>query len=205
MKHDVPNFEIERFLPLSLEFDAIANTIKSFFPVGLWRRRAPRPWSFNIQATTEHNRGTMKRGLKWSDDEDGETSSSNDSSAHDSDAEDGNGSSKNLKVQSFSRNPRRSKTILGPQEKTTQQQKGGEKEEEEESYEERMKTISALASEERLLNVQTRSERSNANNLSFQQKEKRKRDLGQASRGKCYVEEEKGLLRKSGIYSGFDS
>ncbi|CAA0828082.1 Unknown protein [Striga hermonthica] len=89
--------------------------------------------------------------------------------------------------------------------KDKQQQKGGEKEEEEESYEERMKTRAALASGERLLNVQTRSERSNANNLSFQQKEKRKRDLGQASRGKSYVEEEKRLLRESGIYSGFDS
>lgn len=41
--------------------------------------------------------------------------------------------------------------------------------------------------------------------LSFSQKEKRKRDLGQASRGKNYVEEEKRLLRESGIYSGFDS
>lgn len=40
---------------------------------------------------------------------------------------------------------------------------------------------------------------------SFSQKEKRKRDLGQASRGKNYVEEEKRLLRDSGIYSGFDS
>lgn len=41
--------------------------------------------------------------------------------------------------------------------------------------------------------------------LSFSQKEKRKRDLGQASRGKSYVEEEKRLLRDSGVYSGFDT
>ncbi|GAB2282345.1 hypothetical protein Dimus_016890 [Dionaea muscipula] len=41
--------------------------------------------------------------------------------------------------------------------------------------------------------------------MSFAQKEKRKRDLGQASRGKNYVEEEKRLLRDSGICSGFDS
>ncbi|CAA6667198.1 unnamed protein product [Spirodela intermedia] len=40
---------------------------------------------------------------------------------------------------------------------------------------------------------------------SFSQKEKRKRDFGQASRGKNYVEEEKRLLRDSGVYSGFDS
>ena len=41
--------------------------------------------------------------------------------------------------------------------------------------------------------------------LSFRQKEKRKRDAGQASRGKNYVEEEKRLLRDSGVYSGFDA
>jgi hypothetical protein len=41
--------------------------------------------------------------------------------------------------------------------------------------------------------------------LSFSQKEKRKRDLGQASRGKNSVEEEKRLLRDSGVYSGFDT
>ena len=33
---------------------------------------------------------------------------------------------------------------------------------------------------------------------SFRQKEKRKRDLGQSSRGKSYVEEEKRILRESG-------
>lgn len=41
--------------------------------------------------------------------------------------------------------------------------------------------------------------------LSFAQKEKRKRDAGQASRAKNYVEEEKRQLRESGIYSNFDS
>jgi hypothetical protein len=40
--------------------------------------------------------------------------------------------------------------------------------------------------------------------LSVAQKEKRKRDLGQASRGKNYVEEEKRALRNNGVYSGFD-
>jgi hypothetical protein len=34
--------------------------------------------------------------------------------------------------------------------------------------------------------------------------EKRKRDAGQASRGKNYVEEEKRQGRKLGMYSGFD-
>ncbi|KAL2238846.1 UPF0690 protein C1orf52 homolog [Sesamum indicum] len=72
----------------------------------------------------------------------------------------------------------------------------------EESFEDRQKTRAAIADGQQLLNVQTRKEKRNA---SFQQKEKRKRDLGQASRGKNYVEEEKRLLRDRGIYSGFDS
>lgn len=72
----------------------------------------------------------------------------------------------------------------------------------EESYEERQKTRYAIADGEQLIHVQTQKERKN---LSFSQKEKRKRDLGQASRGKNYVEEEKRLLRDSGVYSGFDS
>ncbi|CAK9874055.1 unnamed protein product [Sphagnum jensenii] len=41
--------------------------------------------------------------------------------------------------------------------------------------------------------------------LSFSQKEKRKREMGQSSRGKNYVEEEKRLLRDQGVYSGFDT
>ncbi|GFP92326.1 upf0690 protein c1orf52 homolog [Phtheirospermum japonicum] len=83
------------------------------------------------------------------------------------------------------------------------QQKKTNEEEEEESFEERMKTRAALADGERLLNAQTPRERKE--NRTFQQKEKRKRDLGQTSRGKNYVEEEKRLLRDNGVYSGFDS
>ncbi|XP_073109713.1 uncharacterized protein [Elaeis guineensis] len=77
----------------------------------------------------------------------------------------------------------------------------------EESYEERERTRAAIDQGEKLLNVQTNLQEGNEEkkNLSFSQKEKRKRDLGQASRGKNYVEEEKRLLRESGIYSGFDS
>lgn len=71
----------------------------------------------------------------------------------------------------------------------------------EESYQERQKTRAALLEGEQLAYVQTQKEK----NLSFSQKEKRKRDIGQASRGKSYVEEEKRLLRENGIYSGFDS
>ncbi|GJP32779.1 hypothetical protein CLOM_g17376 [Closterium sp. NIES-68] len=41
--------------------------------------------------------------------------------------------------------------------------------------------------------------------MSFSQREKRKRDAGQASRGKNYVEEEKRQLRDQGVYSGFDA
>ncbi|KAL1367387.1 hypothetical protein HN51_021455 [Arachis hypogaea] len=72
----------------------------------------------------------------------------------------------------------------------------------EESYEQRQKTREAISTGEQLATVQTRNDKKN---LSFSQKEKRKRELGQASRGKSYVEEEKRLLRESGIYSGFDS
>lgn len=36
------------------------------------------------------------------------------------------------------------------------------------------------------------------------EQEKRKRDQGQASRGKNYVEEEKRIGRSLGVYSGFD-
>lgn len=72
----------------------------------------------------------------------------------------------------------------------------------EESYEERERTRAALVQGEKLLHVPTRKEREN--DKSFSQKEKRKRDLGQASRGKNYVEEEKRLLRDNGVYSGFD-
>ncbi|PQP95994.1 UPF0690 protein C1orf52 homolog [Prunus yedoensis var. nudiflora] len=64
------------------------------------------------------------------------------------------------------------------------------------------KTRAALASGEQLEHVLTRNDKKN---LSFSQKEKRKRELGQASRGKNYVEEEKRLLRESGVYSGFDT
>ncbi|XP_011032657.1 PREDICTED: uncharacterized protein LOC105131404 [Populus euphratica] len=71
-----------------------------------------------------------------------------------------------------------------------------------ESYQERQKTRYALRDGEALMNVQTSKEKKN---MSFQQKEKRKRELGQASRGKNYVEEEKRLLRESGVYSGFDT
>lgn len=42
--------------------------------------------------------------------------------------------------------------------------------------------------------------------LTFKQKEKRKRELGQAKGGKGnYVEEEKRVARQFGVYSGFDS
>ncbi|WCJ21584.1 hypothetical protein M5689_003726 [Euphorbia peplus] len=72
----------------------------------------------------------------------------------------------------------------------------------EETYQDRQKTKAALLDGELLANVQTSREKKSA---SFSQKEKRKRDLGQASRGKNYVEEEKRLLRESGIYSSFDT
>lgn len=41
--------------------------------------------------------------------------------------------------------------------------------------------------------------------LTYQQKEKRKRDMGQAKKSKNYVEEEKRVARNYGMYSGFDT
>ncbi|KAG7552967.1 hypothetical protein ISN45_Aa06g035380 [Arabidopsis thaliana x Arabidopsis arenosa] len=75
-------------------------------------------------------------------------------------------------------------------------------EEVKESYREREATRAAVTGGETIENAQLRTDRKN---LSFSQKEKKKRDLGQASRGKNYVEEEKRQLRESGVYSGFDS
>ncbi|AEE82403.1 hypothetical protein ISN44_As04g005270 [Arabidopsis suecica] len=76
-------------------------------------------------------------------------------------------------------------------------------EEVKESYQEREATrAAAVTGGETIANAQLRNDRKN---LSFSQKEKKKRDLGQASRGKNYVEEEKRQLRESGVYSGFDS
>lgn len=75
----------------------------------------------------------------------------------------------------------------------------------EESFAERERTRAAAHGED-LLHVQANLQLDKRDKkASFSQKEKRKRDLGQASRGKNYVEEEKRLLRDSGVYSGFDS
>ena len=80
-----------------------------------------------------------------------------------------------------------------------------ETEEVEESFQDRQKTRAALRDGELLATARTGGGSKEKKNLSFSQKEKRKRDLGQASRGKNYVEEEKRLLRDSGIYSSFDT
>ncbi|KAG7025513.1 hypothetical protein SDJN02_12008, partial [Cucurbita argyrosperma subsp. argyrosperma] len=58
----------------------------------------------------------------------------------------------------------------------------------EESYEERQKTRAAFENREQLLTVQTREEK---NNVSFSQKEKRKREPGRASRGERLCRERK--------------
>ncbi|KNA22383.1 hypothetical protein SOVF_034470 isoform A, partial [Spinacia oleracea] len=82
---------------------------------------------------------------------------------------------------------------------STGRDRNKDQEESEESYKERQKTRAALADGEELATAITSKEKK-----SFAQKEKRKRDLGQTSRGKNYVEEEKRTLRDSGVYSGFD-
>ncbi|XP_006656271.2 uncharacterized protein LOC102705441 isoform X1 [Oryza brachyantha] len=83
-----------------------------------------------------------------------------------------------------------------------------EKEDQTESYDERERTRAAVTEGEKLIGVQNpelRQLEKDKKEASFSQKEKRKRDRGQASRGKNYVEEEKRLLRGSGVYSGFDT
>ncbi|KAM0886005.1 hypothetical protein ACQ4PT_029971 [Festuca glaucescens] len=76
-----------------------------------------------------------------------------------------------------------------------------------ESYEERERTRAAVTEGEKLIGVRNPQPRptEKEKEASFSQKEKKKRDRGQASRGKNYVEEEKRLLRGSGVYSGFDT
>ncbi|GJM97931.1 hypothetical protein PR202_ga14896 [Eleusine coracana subsp. coracana] len=85
-----------------------------------------------------------------------------------------------------------------------------DKEDAPESYEERERTRAAVTEGEKLIGVHNAQPNpllleKDKKNESFAQKEKRKRDRGQASRGKNYVEEEKRLLRGNGVYSGFDT
>ncbi|KAJ7242544.1 hypothetical protein O6H91_11G005800 [Diphasiastrum complanatum] len=95
-------------------------------------------------------------------------------------------------------------------------QKQSDRNEGEESYEEREHTrttvnaVAATAAAEAIFEYHhTKRQKDDAiaeqRALSFSKKEKRKRDLGQSSRGKNYVEEEKRLLRDQGVYSGFDT
>ncbi|XP_031372633.1 uncharacterized protein LOC116187819 isoform X2 [Punica granatum] len=175
----------------------------------------------------------MKRAMPWSDEEDDSSKESSSLSGSESDDVDGKtkgkDSSKADKLsKAKSREAKRKSSamnfealkqhgyrgglsVLGvplPKEEIKQDwswstgKESRDKEAVEESYEERQKTRAALANGEELVGVQSRKEKKNE---SFSQKEKRKRDLGQASRGKSYVEEEKRLLRDSGVYSGFDT
>ncbi|XP_023927965.1 uncharacterized protein LOC112039328 [Quercus suber] len=177
----------------------------------------------------------MKRTIPWSDEEDDSSDDESLSSHSDSGSEDGvdqkkaKDPSKHSKEKNSKAKSRKQKTgVLDFEELKRRGYKGGpsilsvpppkeddkqdwswsngkeshETKETEETYEERQKTRAALASGEKLVSVETRKDRKN---LSFSQKEKRKRELGQASRGKNYVEEEKRLLRENGIYSGFDA
>lgn len=94
--------------------------------------------------------------------------------------------------------------------------KGGGNDEQQESIEHRERTREAIGEEAELAAARavaaynfTKKQKRDAiaeqKAVSFAQKEKRKREMGQASRGKNYVEEEKRLLRDSGVYSGFDT
>ncbi|KAL2623382.1 hypothetical protein R1flu_003587 [Riccia fluitans] len=67
------------------------------------------------------------------------------------------------------------------------------------------KMAAQAIAEAKFMKKQKRDAAAEQRALSFSQKEKRKRELGQATRGKNYVEEEKRLLRDQGVYSGFDT
>ncbi|KNA22384.1 hypothetical protein SOVF_034470 isoform B, partial [Spinacia oleracea] len=153
---------------------------------------------------------TMKR--PWNDKEDDSSDDDSSSSDTESEAEDGPEKSKSsrkpsealrrhgykgglsvLKVPPPKEDPNRDWSW------STGRDRNKDQEESEESYKERQKTRAALADGEELATAITSKEKK-----SFAQKEKRKRDLGQTSRGKNYVEEEKRTLRDSGVYSGFD-
>mmetsp|Transcript_35704 Transcript_35704/g.60176 ORF Transcript_35704/g.60176 Transcript_35704/m.60176 type:complete len:166 (-) Transcript_35704:409-906(-) len=82
----------------------------------------------------------------------------------------------------------------------------------EETAEERDRTRHAMESTDQMVEQAVKSKEQNRQlaeeeyrqrkeKLSFNQREKRKRDAGQASKGKNFVEEEKRILRQS---SGFD-
>ncbi|CAK8571887.1 unnamed protein product [Lathyrus sativus] len=159
----------------------------------------------------------MKRTLPWSDDDEGDDSSNDSEGDNETGGKESIGKStkKNapidfeaLKRYGYKGGPSVLK-VPPPKEGDTKQDwswsSGKEKrveKEVEETYEERKKTREALSIGEQLPTVLTRNEKKN---LSFSQKEKRKRELGQASRGKNYVEEEKRQLRENGVYSGFDA
>ncbi|GLI64954.1 hypothetical protein VaNZ11_008359 [Volvox africanus] len=68
-----------------------------------------------------------------------------------------------------------------------------------------MEHAAKLQEEARLERLEAKQARAAKDKLlSFNQKEKRKRDAGQTSRGKNYVEESKRQARAFGVYSGFD-
>ncbi|MBA0826133.1 hypothetical protein Goarm_011017 [Gossypium armourianum] len=170
----------------------------------------------------------MKRAMPWDDHDEANDSSSSDESSSsnpDSEAEDGPPNTK-LKNSSQAKSRKQKSAALDfealkrhgyngglsvlnvppPKEKPDWSWSTGRESSEireiKESFEDRQNTRAAILDAEELVNVQTRKEKQN---VSFSQKEKRKRELGQASRGKNYVEEEKRLLRESGVYSGFDT
>ncbi|OMO55218.1 hypothetical protein CCACVL1_27351 [Corchorus capsularis] len=169
----------------------------------------------------------MKRAKPWNDEAENDSSSSDESSSSISDSGSEDGPPKPKSKKSSLAKPGKQKSaaldfealkrhgykgglsvlnVPPPKEKPnwswSNGKEGRETRDVEESFEERQNTRDAILNAEQSANVQTRKEKQN---VSFSQKEKRKRELGQASRGKNYVEEEKRLLRDSGVYSGFDT
>ncbi|KAL2895809.1 UPF0690 protein C1orf52-like protein [Bienertia sinuspersici] len=166
----------------------------------------------------------MKRALSDKEDDTASSDESSSSSDTESEAEDGPGKTKSSQKSSAVKAAKRKSggidfealrrhgykgglsvlKVPPPKEEpkdwtwSTGRERTGDQENEE-SYKDRQKTRAAIADAEELATAITSKEK-----ISFAQKEKRKRDLGQTSRGKNYVEEEKRLLRGSGVYSGFD-
>ncbi|XWS73280.1 hypothetical protein CRYUN_Cryun02cG0114400 [Craigia yunnanensis] len=162
----------------------------------------------------------MKSAIPWNDDEENDSLSSDESSSSNSDlklemdlptpTKSGKQKSDALDFEALKRHGYKGwlsvLNVPPPKEKPDWSWSTGkevrETREVKESFEDGQKTRATIMDAQELANVQIRKEKQN---VSFSQKEKQKRELGQTSGGKNYVEEEKRFLRDSGIYSGFDT
>ncbi|CAK9147024.1 unnamed protein product [Ilex paraguariensis] len=177
--------------------------------------KRPMPWSDGEEDSSDES-STLHTDTEHSDDHDNEPGEKNTKNTKDkkSQVESGKRKSKGIDFDALSRHGYKGGlsvlNVPPPKEPVDHNRdwswstgrENHAKDTREETYEERQRTRVAIVEGEQLWGAQTQKDKKN---ISFSQKEKRKRDLGQASRGKNYVEEEKRQLRESGIYSGFDS